>query len=66
MTQKQKKFPTHALTRTSPKPGPFIGRCTRCGIDGLGPTSCFEPCENIKAMTNNDALMRSIIGWNDS
>lgn len=35
---------THALTRTSPKGGPFYGRCTQCGMEGLDMTGALRPC----------------------
>ena len=35
---------SHAITRTSPKGGPFIGRCIKCGADGLGMGAPLENC----------------------
>jgi hypothetical protein len=36
---------THGLERTSPKGGPFVGRCIYCGQVGLPMRAALEPCE---------------------
>lgn len=50
MFDKPERVPTHVLERTSPiGPGEqFIGRCTRCGKEGLtwqdqGKVPCIKP-----------------------
>ena len=51
---------THALTRTSPKGGPFIGRCFRCGVENLPAEAVHWPCENIANLTNDEVLLHAI------
>ena len=48
---------THALTRTSPKGGPFIGRCDKCGQDGLGIGAPLEPCPMDVVVSDEQALL---------
>lgn len=36
---------THGLERTSPKGGPFLGRCRYCGKENLPMKAATEPCE---------------------
>ena len=36
--------PTHALERTSPKGGPFVGRCRWCHGDGFPPEAATWTC----------------------
>ena len=36
--------PVHALERTSPKGGPFVGRCRLCGQDGFPPAAAAWTC----------------------
>ena len=36
---------THGLERTSPKGGPFLGRCIYCGKENLPAKAALEPCE---------------------
>lgn len=36
---------THGLERTSPKGGPFIGRCVYCGKENLSLKAVSEHCE---------------------
>lgn len=42
----QHDYPTHSLTRTSPKGTRFLGRCIRCGKTNLPSAAAKEPCEN--------------------
>lgn len=35
---------THGLERTSPKGGPFLGRCVYCGVENLPMSAALEPC----------------------
>lgn len=56
------EYATHALERTSPKGGPFVGRCTKCGMTGLQMSAVLEPCENLRGMSEDDALMLAING----
>jgi hypothetical protein len=36
---------THGLERTSPKGGPFLGRCIYCGKENLPAKAALEPCD---------------------
>jgi hypothetical protein len=38
------KLHTHGLERTSPKGGPFVGRCVYCKQEGLPMSAALEPC----------------------
>lgn len=53
---------THTLHRTSPKGGPFVGVCSKCGRTGL--TSTFEdlPCANHRGTTQEQDLVEAIEG----
>jgi len=50
----------HAIERTSPKGGPFLGTCMRCGRTDLPGSAVAEPCENIAGMTDDEALLVAI------
>jgi hypothetical protein len=49
----------HALRRTSPKGGPFIGICMNCGRENLL-LSNGEECPNPANFTQNETLLRAI------
>lgn len=52
---------THgALSRTSPKGGPFVGRCLACGQDGLTLRDMHKPCANPANLTQGDLLGMAI------
>ena len=53
---------THAIERTSPKGGKFVGTCMKCGKPGLTFSDMGEPCENVSGMTQDEALLRAIEG----
>ncbi|MBO9602589.1 MAG: hypothetical protein J7496_08785 [Novosphingobium sp.] len=36
----------HALVRTNPKGQPFIGKCAKCGAEGLTLKQANEECVN--------------------
>lgn len=46
----------HALVRTSPKGQKFIGRCVKCGKDGLSMMDT-TPCINPSGMSDSEALI---------
>ena len=50
---------THALTRTSPKGEgqKFIGRCVKCGAEGLGMGAALEPCPQDDLVSDEKALL---------
>lgn len=52
----------HALFRTSPKGGPFIGRCMRCGMEGLTFATMNSGCANPAGETQEQSLIRAIEG----
>ena len=50
---------SHAITRTSPK-GPgrkFIGRCTKCGEDGLKMSDALKDCPADDLVSDEKALI---------
>lgn len=51
---------THSLRRTSPKGEPFIGRCVHCGTENLPMSAVFDPCENPRGVTEDQALIEAI------
>ncbi len=58
---------THTLERTSPK-GPdqrFIGRCTKCGAEGLRLTHALVPCPADDVVSDEAALIEIIKGGSD-
>jgi hypothetical protein len=52
----------HTLERTSPKGGPFVGYCIKCGKRDLTGEQMWEPCPNPGGMTDADALLQAIEG----
>lgn len=52
----------HAVERTSPKGEgqKFIGTCRLCGKPGLTFADMNEPCENIRGLTSDEALLETI------
>lgn len=53
---------THALTRTSPKGGPFIGTCMKCGTTDLPLSKMKELCVNPGDLSDAEALIIAIKG----
>lgn len=47
---------SHSLERTSPKGGPFIGRCTKCGMTDIPLSRMHEDCANPANLSDTDAL----------
>ena len=47
---------SHALERTSPKGGPFIGRCTKCGREGIPLKEMHGHCPNPGNLSDVDTL----------
>ena len=50
----------HAIERTSPKGGPFIGTCRLCGLKGLTIGNSQDDCENVRALTEDQALIEAL------
>jgi hypothetical protein len=55
-------FDRHSLARTSPKGGPFIGTCTKCGQTDLPVEAVSWRCVNPANITQDEALMMAIRG----
>lgn len=49
---------SHAITRTSPKGEgqKFIGRCIKCGVEGLGVGDALKDCPADGVMSDEQAL----------
>lgn len=60
MSDKQARY--HTIDRTSPKGKgqPFIGTCRLCGKAGLTFADMNEPCENVRGLTEDEALLEAI------
>jgi len=54
--------PLHALTRTSPKGGPFIGRCFRCGLENLPAEAVTQPCINTANLSAAETILHAVKG----
>lgn len=50
----------HALVRTSPKGGPFVGTCTKCGIQNLTLMQASEECVNPAGLTGDETLLATL------
>ena len=51
----------HALRRTSPKGGPFVGVCTKCGKEGLTfADTQREECPNVRGTTQEQDIIEAI------
>lgn len=50
----------HALRRTSPKGGPFLGTCMQCGETGLPSNAVLKPCTNPANLTQDESLLLAI------
>ncbi len=48
---------THAVIRTSPKGGPFLGKCTKCGREGLRLGGALEECPADDVVSDSQALL---------
>jgi len=53
---------THSLERTSPKGGPFLGRCVLCGAADLPSKAALWACPNPRGASSNRALLDAIEG----
>jgi hypothetical protein len=47
---------SHSLSRTSPKGGPFIGTCTKCGMTDIPLPRMHEHCVNPANLSDDEAL----------
>lgn len=52
----------HSLNRTSPKGGPFIGTCMKCGTEGISLADAHGECQNPANLTDGECL---IAAFND-
>ena len=55
----------HCVERTSPKGGPFVGRCSLCGQEGLTMADMNNWCPNTANKSQEDALMDAIDGGSE-
>ena len=56
-------MPAHPLVnRTSPKGTPFIGTCAACGKAGITFDKLDSECDNVRGMTQEQALIEAING----
>jgi len=54
---------THSLRRTSPKGEPFIGTCTKCGLENLTLKQAMSgECANPANLTQDETLLMAIKG----
>lgn len=53
---------THSLERTSPKGGPFIGCCVKCGKQDLSLEAAHEECPNPSGITGAQDILNAIDG----
>lgn len=53
---------SHAITRTSPtgEGQKFIGRCIKCGTEGLGMGDALEDCPQDGKMDEDEVLVQLI------
>lgn len=49
---------THGLERTSPKGGPFVGRCVYCSKENLSMKAVSESCD--QAPSQNQQILDAI------
>ena len=55
---------THAIHRTSPKGGPFVGTCSKCGAENLTFENMRDECQNVRGTTQEQDLIEAITGEN--
>lgn len=48
---------SHAVIRTSPKGGPFLGRCSKCGKPELRMSAALEDCPADGLVSDRQALL---------
>lgn len=52
----------HSLERTSPKGQSFVGTCTLCGIPNLTLSDMNSECENVRGLSDAEALVEAVTG----
>jgi hypothetical protein len=55
----------HALNRTSPKGSKFIGTCALCRKTDLTLDDMSDECENVRSLSQDEALIEIIKGVDD-
>lgn len=55
---------SHALKRTSPKGGPFIGTCAKCGVRDIPLDRMREECANPAGVSDDTTLLWALKGGN--
>ncbi len=57
-------FMKHHVERRSPKGQKFVGTCRLCGKTGLLASAALDDCENVRGLTEEEAMIESIEGPN--
>ena len=52
----------HSIERTSPKGEKFVGTCSLCGRQGLTILQSQDDCENLRGLTEDQALVEAVKG----
>lgn len=52
----------HHINRTSPKGQDFVGTCYLCGKQNLRAKDALEDCDNIRGLTDEEALVEAVTG----
>lgn len=60
MSERRMRY--HAIERTSPKGGPFLGTCRLCGTPNLRAEQALEECPNQRDLSADQAVIESILG----
>jgi hypothetical protein len=62
VTQSRRLKQVHALMRTSPKGGPFVGTCMKCGTENIPLSAARQECQNPINLTADETLILAIGG----
>ena len=52
----------HSIESKSAKGQPFRGTCRLCGKRDLPSSAALDECENVRGLTNEEALIEAISG----
>ena len=52
----------HYVERSSPKGQDFVGTCRLCGMTGLKAEAALQHCENVRGLTDEQALVEAVRG----
>lgn len=62
MQKTSNRMQYHSLERTSPKGQDFLGTCKLCGVMNLRIEDCRNYCENVRGLTNEEAILEAVRG----